>query len=237
MIIHLISSPRTVSTSLMYAFNNRHDTSAIDEPFYAHYLTLTDKNHPGKADVLLEMPAKLDDIFAGIMKMAQSTDHLFLKNMGHHMLGLPLEKFKDFCNVFLIRHPRRIIQSISKILDKPVLLDIGVEQQWNCYNALTEMGSHVVVIDSMEILKDPKRQLGKLCEEIGIPFKEEMLTWSAGPKPIDGSWAKYWYSSTHKSTGFGPYHERPVNLDSNGKKLLQEALPFYNKLFQHSIHA
>ena len=237
MIIHLISSPRTISTSLMYAFDNRSDTTAIDEPFYAHYLTLTGKQHPGRKEVLNEMPAEIELVFEGIMKKAEESEHLFLKNMGHHMLGLPIERFQSYCNVFLIRNPGRIIQSITKILDSPTLLDIGVEQQWKCYNELFNLENKPIVIDSMEILRDPSRQLQKLCDAIGIPFKDEMLTWAAGPRPIDGSWAKYWYAGTHKSTGFGPYHNRPVELTPKGKKLLDEAMPLYKNLFEHSIHS
>lgn len=28
--------------------------------------------------------------------------------------------------------------------------------------------------------------------------------WEAGPKPIDGLWAPWWYESIHRSTGFTP---------------------------------
>ena len=52
--INLWSGPRNVSTALMYAFAQRRDTQVVDEPLYAHYLTVSDADeyHPGAADVL-----------------------------------------------------------------------------------------------------------------------------------------------------------------------------------------
>ena len=32
--------------------------------------------------------------------------------------------------------------------------------------------------------------------------KASSFRWEAGPKPIDGVWAPWWYDSAHKSTGF-----------------------------------
>jgi hypothetical protein len=31
-----------------------------------------------------------------------------------------------------------------------------------------------------------------------LPFEEAMLKWPAGPKPFDGPWANWWYSTTHR---------------------------------------
>ena len=36
--IAMWSGPRNLSTAMMRAFENRHDTVVADEPFYAHYL-------------------------------------------------------------------------------------------------------------------------------------------------------------------------------------------------------
>ena len=50
--ICLWSSPRNLSTALMYSFAQRADTIAVDEPLYAHYLRVTNANHPGREEVL-----------------------------------------------------------------------------------------------------------------------------------------------------------------------------------------
>ena len=51
-IICLWSCPRNVSTALMYSFAQRKDTIVFDEPLYAHYLSVSGANHPGREDVL-----------------------------------------------------------------------------------------------------------------------------------------------------------------------------------------
>src|ERR1700722_13138467 len=46
------SGPRNISTAMMRAWGNRTDTVVIDEPFYAFYLKVAGKNHPGAADII-----------------------------------------------------------------------------------------------------------------------------------------------------------------------------------------
>src|SRR4029453_13941467 len=50
--IALWSGPRNISTAMMRAWGNRDDTVVIDEPLYAHYLSVTRKPHPGADEVL-----------------------------------------------------------------------------------------------------------------------------------------------------------------------------------------
>ena len=44
--VALWSGPRNISTALMYAFAQRADTTVVDEPLYAHYLSHTDAHTP-----------------------------------------------------------------------------------------------------------------------------------------------------------------------------------------------
>ena len=50
--IAMWSGPRTVSTALMRAWENRPDTVVVDEPLYAFYLDRTGIDHPGRAEVI-----------------------------------------------------------------------------------------------------------------------------------------------------------------------------------------
>ena len=42
--INCWSGPRNISTSFMYAFRQRSDTTVFDEPIYAHYLRVTGRD-------------------------------------------------------------------------------------------------------------------------------------------------------------------------------------------------
>ncbi|XVE62963.1 hypothetical protein DITRI_Ditri06bG0161500 [Diplodiscus trichospermus] len=57
--------------------------------------------------------------------------------------------------------------------------------------------------------------------------------WEAGPKPIDGIWAPWWYKSVHNSTGFAPRRKYPRPFPFSFYDLLEQSLPFYNLLRRH----
>ena len=62
-----------------------------------------------------------------------------------------------------------------------------------------------------------------------------MLHWEAGPRKEDGIWAKYWYANVHKSTGFEKQKTSDRPLPDHLLPLYQEAMKFYEPLFEKSI--
>lgn len=82
--------------------------------------------------------------------------------------------------------------------------------------------------------RDPAGVLAALCQQAGLDFQPQMLTWPAGPKPYDGCWADFWYASVHNSTGFAsPAPQRP--LPAHFSLLVQDCYPFYMALSPHAI--
>ncbi|KAL6557916.1 hypothetical protein OROMI_018266 [Orobanche minor] len=51
-VIHMWSSPRSTSTSLMYSFAQRDDMDVLDEPLYATFLRVTGAARPYKEELL-----------------------------------------------------------------------------------------------------------------------------------------------------------------------------------------
>ncbi|MCB0257253.1 MAG: sulfotransferase family protein, partial [Anaerolineae bacterium] len=68
-------------------------------------------------------------------------------------------------------------------------------------------------------------------------FQEAMLSWPAGARPEDGSWAQYWYHSLHRSTGFGEYVPKTDPFPDSLKPLLAECQPYYRQLSAVAIKA
>ena len=56
------SRPRNVSTALMYAWRQRADTTVYDEPFYAHYLSLTARDHPMFDEVVAAQSTDVSEV-------------------------------------------------------------------------------------------------------------------------------------------------------------------------------
>ena len=59
-IIHAISGPRNISTALMYSFASRPTCLVVDEPFYGIYLKNNNLAHPGRDEILSQMPINYD---------------------------------------------------------------------------------------------------------------------------------------------------------------------------------
>jgi hypothetical protein len=112
--------------------------------------------------------------------------------------------------------------------------DVGYEAHLKLLEQLEKLGEKPIVLDSKEILLDPKGALTKFCERVGIPFEESMLSWAQGARPEDGVWAKHWYSNVHKSTGFKPYVPKSDPFPSRMIPLLEACQPIYERLARSS---
>ena len=224
------SGPRNISTALMYAFANRADCGAIDEPFYAAYLAETGKTHPMREEVLASRPQDPEAVISTLLQ-ADSTPHVYHKHMAQHMIpAMPRDWFGGCTHVFLIRHPARVVASFGAKYENPTLEDIGFVQQAELFETLRAAGQDPVVIDSADIRQDPENMLSKLCTAIGLPFDPAMLSWPNGGHRQDGVWKEVWYASVHRSTGFaGPEGPLP-DLDGPAAELAARALPYYDKM-------
>ncbi len=233
--ICLWSGPRNVSTALMYAFAQRADTRAVDEPLYAHYLTATGIEHPGRADVLRSQSADAAEAVRQVILGPCDRPVLFLKSMGHHLYGVDRAFLKDLVNVFLTRDPEQMLPSLAVQVPEPTLLDTAFEMQTDLLDELEAAGKSPAVIDSKQLLDNPAAVLEEFCRRVGVPWDPAMLSWPAGPKPEDGVWAKHWYHNVHKSTGFLPFKPKTDPFPERLKPLLEACRPHYEKLRARAI--
>ncbi len=228
------SGPRTVSTALMRSFENRPDTVVVDEPLYAFYLARTAVDHPGRAEVIASMSADWRQVLAGLAQapLPDGRTVFYQKHMTHHLLPeVDRAAFAGLRHAFLIREPRRLLASYARVRSAPVLADLGLPQQAEIFRAFGGP-----VIDSADILRHPRQALESLCGALGIGFDPAMLAWPAGPRSTDGVWARYWYDSVWRSTGFGPHRESAdVDLPPELEPLAAQCQPFYEELAAHRL--
>ena len=86
-IIAMWSGPRNLSTAMMRSFENRKDTEVLDEPFYAHYLSVTELNHPGKQTVLDSQSTNWSDVASKCVDKNFSKRPIwYQKHMAQHNL-------------------------------------------------------------------------------------------------------------------------------------------------------
>lgn len=237
--ISMWSGPRNISTALMYSFAQRPDTLVVDEPLYAHYLAHSDAHHyhPGADEVLTSQENDGEKVVRELILGPCPRPVLFLKNMTHHLVQLDWAFLLQLRNVLLIRHPRQVILSYAKNVPNPTLRDVGYAAQVELLRYLQAHGQQILVLDSSEVLKSPRQVLSTLCQRLGLAFDERMLSWPAGPRPEDGVWAKYWYATVHRSTGFQPYRPRHDPFPTRLQALLDACLPLYEELAALAIPA
>ncbi|MEC7860407.1 MAG: sulfotransferase family protein [Pseudomonadota bacterium] len=229
------SGPRNVSTAFMYSFAQREDTIVVDEPLYGHYLRISGAKHPGHHEIMQKINCDGNEVME--ILMAQKSPHhkiLFLKQMSHHLQRINRDFLLETDNIFLIRDPKEVLPSLTKQLPNASIGDTGLDLQWQLFQELCSAGKSPVVIDSKELLINPKNILIQLCEHLSIPFFKEMLSWEPGPIKEDGMWAKYWYQEVHRSNGFIPYKPKP-DLSVELLSLFNECRPYYDNLFEHAL--
>jgi hypothetical protein len=209
-----------------------------DEPFYGAYLAQSGIDHPMRSEVIASQPSNYRDVAAGCTgPIPQGQRLLYQKHMTLHMLpDWDLGFMRRLTNVFLIRHPARVVASYAKKREAPTLLDIGFVQQARLFDEVAEFLGHApLVLDSADVRADPRSTLSRLCLALDIPFADAMLSWPAGPKPFDGIWAPHWYGEVHKSTGFGAAEGDLPALSDDFQRLSDAAMPYYEHLLPFKI--
>lgn len=238
--IAMWSGPRNISTAFMRAFENRPDTFVCDEPFYAHYLRMTGLPHPGSDEVIASQENDWRKVAGWLTGPVPEGKFIFYqKHMAHHLLpGMGRDWLSQVTNCFLIRDPRAMLLSLDAKYPNPTLLDTGLPQQWEIFARVRrQTGKIPPVIDARDLLRDPRALLENLCGALGIPFTDRMLNWPPGPRATDGVWARYWYDTVERSTGFQPFREKAGELPNHLKSLHEQCMAPYDALHDYRLIA
>lgn len=243
--IAMWSGPRNISTALMRSWGNRPDTVVCDEPLYAHYLQATGIDHPGRDEVLRSHESDWRKVVNWLVgpprehpnSPAAPADHpqpriFYQKHMAHHLLpNIERDWLAGLRHALLIRNPREMLPSLARNLPHPRLEDTGLPQQLDLLRELRQRtGRTPPIIDSRDVLLDPRAMLTRLCAALGVSFLESMLTWPPGRRSADGVWAPHWYAAVEVSTGFEPYRPKTEPVPRALDGVLRDALACYDQL-------
>ncbi|MFK7928768.1 MAG: HAD family hydrolase [Myxococcota bacterium] len=215
----------------MRSWESRGDTSVLDEPLYAAYLARTGLEHPGRDEILRSQPTETSQAIAALTAPCD-TPVQYQKHMAHHVPDdADLGWMHPLQHVFLIRDPAAVLASYVRRRAQVAPEDLGFLQQWRL---LTYVRDHlrqpVIVLDSADLLQDPRGELTRLCGSLKLPFDEAMLRWSPGPRPSDGVWAPHWYDAVWASTGFAAPKTETPKIDRSYQPVLDALLPVWDAL-------
>jgi hypothetical protein len=231
------SGPRNISTAMMRAFENRPDTVVVDEPLYAAYLVRTGVDHPARGAVIASQPTDLLDAVAALSApLPPGQDVHYAKHMAHHVSrGMDLSWTLGFRNVLLIREPHEVVASYVRSRESCEPEDIGLPQQGWLLELWDRRRIEVPILDAGDFLRAPEAHLRWLCEWLGVPFTDRMLSWPPGPRASDGVWARHWYESVWASTGFKPWQPRKTTLSDHDADVAEACGPIYAALYARRV--
>jgi protein-lysine N-methyltransferase EEF2KMT len=198
-IIHTWSGPRSLSTALLYSFAQRPDCQVFDEPLYANYLrNFATLHRPYRHQLLESETRSSNDVLLSMIESAKEK-LVFAKHIVKQCtddIDLDLLTAPGSRHVFLIRNPLDMIMSWNQknhvhnesqdIYGTTVMDLVALFTKIRSKTGVTPL-----VVDVDELVKNPEGILSNLCLKLEIPFLEEQLTWSQGPKPeIDGCFSQ-----------------------------------------------
>ena len=240
--IAMWSGPRNISTALMRSWGSRSDCFVSDEPLYAHYLSEIDegkrREHPAYDEVMRSQLTDWREVASYLTGPIPNGKQVwYQKHMAHHLTPeMEWDWIGQLTNCFLIRDPGAMITSFIKVIDNPTPYDLGLPQQVALFDWVQkETGRTPVMIDSRDVLRAPEQMLARVCERVGVPVDESMLSWEPGPREEDGVWAPHWYASVYQSTGFAPYKEKYEEVPERLLGVLKECNALYEQLAAHTI--
>lgn len=144
--------------------------------------------------------------------------------------------WSNMSHCFLIRDPRYTLPSHRKFVRDITPKEAGYTSQLKLYLFLKEkLGLSPFVIDTTELLTNPREILSTWCQAIDIPFLPESLNWPPGFRERWGMW-KRWKKDAAKSTGFAlPQEDPQIALAGENDPLFAQSQECYKNLYQHRL--
>lgn len=206
------SGPRSLSTALLRAWETRTDTAVADEPFFGYYIIRRGPTRPGRERYL---PHDWRTVVRHLEGPIPHGRPIWYQK--HHALHLSSEVPRDWMdhvtNCFLIRDPRLVVRSYSRIRADFTAADLGYPQLAELFDHVrTRTGSAPLVLDADDLARRPAAYLRAMSAALGVGFDERMLHWPAGRRPTDPELGDPWYASVQNSTGFF-VHPDPADVD------------------------
>ena len=231
--IALWAVPRSLSTAFERVFVERDDIEVLHEPFSAAYYYGPDRlseRYSGKDP----KPAySYENVLAEVFKPRER--RLFLKDMPYQAKGVMSPEFIGrFTNTFIIRDPKYVLSSLYKMWPDFTLEETGFEQIYWAFRYAERAEENPVVVDAMTFSEDPVRIISAYCEHVGIPFKQDALSWEPGEVEKWKSW-EGWHEAAQQSTGIERAERRDPELPDELQDAYEDCLPYYYTLAAHTI--
>ncbi|SLN53008.1 hypothetical protein PEL8287_02826 [Roseovarius litorisediminis] len=241
-IIVLWSHPRSMSTAMERIMRERGDLWCAHEPFMYDYYVARGAGHMPKFDVQPDHPTRYEDIRDMLLQRAR-TGPVFFKDMAYYVVPRIFEDpdfFGRLTHSFLIRNPMASLLSYHKLDPGLTQEEVGIEAQWQLYQALVDAGQTPAVIEAEAVRADTRGMMAKFWAHIGLDWREEAFDWAREP-PKDWEQVGAWHEEVSTSSGIRAADaeemlrkemafETCTETAPRLKDYLAHHLPFYQRL-------
>ncbi|CAA9422013.1 MAG: Similarity [uncultured Rubrobacteraceae bacterium] len=231
--VALWAVPRSISTAFERVFVERGDFKVFHEPFSASYYYSPER----RSDRFTDVEPKEEHCFAEVTNrlLAPSAKPVFFKDMAYYVSGSMTPEFVErFRNTFIIREPRAVLASFSKLWPNFTFEEAGFEELHRLFEYTVELGQEPVVVDAADLSEDPETIVAAYCERIGVPFIPDALTWEPREVPEWEMWDE-WHEDAQKSTGIGKLSREEVELSDELEEIARRCLPYYEAMHAKRI--
>ena len=233
---------RSTSTAFEWMMAERGDFDVIHEPFgKSYYLSLERKSNRYSN---MEFQSE-SNYYASILSMIQEKNcskRVFIKDMAFYISHILSDDFlQGFEHTFLIRHPAKVLPSLFDKWQDFTFEEAGYQSLHELFQRVKGLSLQPpALIDSDDLLRNPSGIVDSYCKRVGIPFMAEALQWQPKSRH-DIYWdSDIWHSQVEQSRAFERQENKNyVSVRDNQylRKMYDDCLPFYQKLYEYRLTA
>jgi hypothetical protein len=230
--VALWSVPRSISTAFERVFVERDDFEVYHEPFGESYYYSEERLSDRYSDEEPKPEDNYENVLARLLEPHEN--RVFVKDMAYQAKPLIGPEFVSrFSNTFIVRDPKYVIASLSRMWPDFTLEETGFEQLYRLFRYAAE-AEDVVVVDAMTFSENPVGVLAAYCEHLEIPFRTDSLSWQPGEVREWESW-EGWHDAAQQSTGIKPAERKDPELPPELQEAYEHCLPYYYQLAARAI--
>ncbi len=240
-ILVLWGVPRSTSTAFEWMMRMRGDMQCFHEPFGEAWYHGENPMWPRHTEGDKKTPGLSIELVWQTLKEAAVKGPVFSKDFPVYIKHLWDTDILDYFNhSFLIRNPALSLTSLNKGWPKFFIEETNFVEQRELFDLLCDKyGETPPVIDSDDLLENPREMVEKYCNAVGVPFIESALSWEPGARDEVSWWdSGVFHSNLRDSDGLKPQPRKHGDISKAPdwlKEMHDEVLVHYEYLYQYRI--
>ncbi len=233
--------PRSTSTAFEWMMRQRGDMKCFHEPFGEAWYQGENPLWPRVSPDSPRTPGLTLERVLETLQAEARAGLVFSKDFPHYITHMLDDEFLDLFNhSFLIRHPAKTITSMFSKWPDFHADEVGFREQRALFDLICDRdGMAPPVLDSDDLLENPRAMVQVWCEAVGIPFKPDALSWSPGARDEVSWWdGGSFHANLRDSDGLKPQQRKYIDISNaphRVKRIYDMVLPHYEHMYAYRL--